>query len=78
MLEIDTEGARKSLTELLDRAHKGEQIIVKKHGVPYAAIIGLGQGQTERRQGLLPLGGTGSGLWGKAVSDTVEQHRQEW
>ena len=39
MLEIGAEAARKRLPELLDRAHAGEQTIVKKHGIPYAAIV---------------------------------------
>ncbi len=43
MVEIGAEAARKKLPELLERAHGGETSIIKKRGVPYAALVPLGQ-----------------------------------
>ena len=43
MLEIGAEAARRRLPELLDRAHAGESSIIKKRGIPYAALVPLEQ-----------------------------------
>jgi len=48
------------LPELLDRAHSGKPTIVKKRGVPYAAIVALDQHVITQREGLLSLRATGS------------------
>ncbi len=78
MLEIGAEEARRRLPELLDRANMGEQTIVKKRGVPYAAIVALDQRKSPKRVSLLALQATGKGLWGKDSAATVQQYRDEW
>ncbi|MES9901862.1 MAG: Prevent-host-death protein [Sedimenticola sp.] len=78
-MEIGAEAARKKLPELLERAHGGETSIIKKRGVPYAALVPLDQlidpGMSD---GLLSLLGTGRGLWGGDVSTTIHGYRDEW
>lgn len=78
MLEIGAEAARKRLPELLDRAHKGEQTIIKKRGIPYAAIVALDQRIVAKKEGLLSLKSTGIGLWGQDSNKTIDQYRNEW
>ena len=78
MLELGAEAARKRLPELLDRAHVGEQTIVKKRGIPYAAIVALDQRVIVRKEGLLSLKSTGKGLWSKNSSKKIDQYRNEW
>lgn len=79
MLEIGAEAARKRLPELLDRAHAGEVSIIKKRGVPYAALVPLDQRvEPNAGSGLLALVGTGSGLWGENVTDAIDEYRDEW
>ena len=78
MLEIGAEAARKRLPELLDRAHKGEQTIIKKRGIPYAAIVALDQRIVAKKEGLLSLKSTGRGLWGQDSNKTIDQYRDEW
>ncbi len=79
MLEIGAEAARKRLPELLDRAHAGETSIIKKRGVPYAALVPLDQRvDPEVGGGLLSLWSTGQGLWGPEVTETIRGYRDEW
>lgn len=78
MLEIGAEAARKRLPELLNRAHAGEQTIVKKRGVPYAAIVALDQRVVPKKEGVLSLRSTGRGLWGEDSKKTIDQYRDEW
>ncbi len=78
MLEIGAEAARRKLPELLNRAHAGEQTIIKKRGIPYAAIVALDQRKLPGREGLLNLRATGKGLWGKNSTATIDQYREEW
>lgn len=79
MLEIGAEAARKRLPELLERAHAGKPSIIKKRGVPYAALVPLDQRiDLSVSGGLLALLGTGSGLWGMDITETITEYRDEW
>ena len=79
MIEIGAEAARARLPELLDRAHEGETSIIKKRGVAYAALVPLDQRINKNTgAGLLSLLGTGSGLWGSNVTQTIREYRDEW
>ncbi|MBK5964125.1 hypothetical protein CCR95_08510 [Thiocystis minor] len=60
---IGSESARQRLPELLDRAHAGEQAIIKNHGLSYAALVPLDQRVDFQRVGLLALRGSRVGLW---------------
>ena len=76
------EQARAQLPTLMAQAHAGQSSIITKHGKPYAAIVPLAYlAQTRKRtskQGVLPLLGSGKGLWGKKPADTIAQLRDEW
>ncbi len=78
MIEVGAETARRKLPELLNRAYKGEQTIIKKRGVPYAAIVALDQRIVTKSEGLLALRATGKGLWGNDSSKKIAQYRDEW
>ena len=79
MRELGTEEARRRLPELLDRAHAGEASIIKKRGVPYAALVPLDRRLHEKRGvSLIDLIGSGAGLWGDDVARTIADYRDEW
>lgn len=79
MLEINAEAARRRLPELLDRAHEGEVSVIKKRGVPYAALVPFDQHKNHvKGPGLLALQGSGKGLWGDEVARTINEGRNEW
>ncbi len=78
-MEIGAEAARKRLPELLDRAQAGEVSIIKKRGVPYAALVPLDQRvEPLPGVGLLALKGTGVGLWGDDIKKSISEFRDEW
>ena len=67
MYEIDAEEARKKLPELLDWArNEGLVTIVRKRGVPYAAIVPLSHLKQDNVKCLTSLRGSGKGLYGDA------------
>lgn len=73
------EEARSTLPELLDAAEKGHPTIITRHGRPVAAITPIDVYERGTRQlSLLPLIGTGRGLWGRHSAATVGQLRDEW
>ena len=78
MLELGAENARRRLPELLERAHNGEQAIITKRGVPYAAIVPTDQRPEPAGETLLDLMGTGKGLWGDELGAWVDKLRDEW
>ncbi len=79
MLEIGAEVARKRFPELLDRAYAGEVSVIKKRGIPYAALVPLDQRMDDKSGiGLLALRGSGAGLWGDDVAQTIRALRDEW
>ena len=77
------EQARIQLPNIIANAHAGIRSIITKHGRPYAAIVPLQDVQksttdTELASGILALRGTGRGLWGAHVGQTVDELRDEW
>lgn len=75
------EEARNQLPNLLAEAESGRATLITRRGRPVAALIpmsayreGLGGGQ----QSLLPLVGSGHGLWSKNVAHTLQNLRDEW
>ena len=77
------EQARIQLPSIVADAHAGARCIITKHGKPYAAIVPLEDVQKSRAEadlasGLLALRGTGRGLWGAHVGQTVSALRDEW
>lgn len=73
------EEARSQLPDLLAAAEKGRSTIITRHGRPVAVLVPIdAYGSSVRQQPLLPLAGTGQGLWGKDSTRTVRKLREEW
>lgn len=73
------EEARNQLPDLLEAAERGQSTIITKHGRPVAALVPMEAFKaTARQQSLLPLKGSGRGLWGKDSTKTLRKLRAEW
>jgi prevent-host-death family protein len=73
------EEARNNLPELLDAAEQGRTTIITRRGKPVAALVPLARLETGHGQkSLLPLEGTGRGLWGKNSMKTIRALKDEW
>lgn len=77
------EQARIQLPTIVANAHAGVRSIITRHGKPYAAIVpiqDIKQASTDSdlTSGILALRGTGRGLWGANVGQTVSDLRDEW
>lgn len=73
------EEARNQLPELLDAAEKGRATIITRHGRPVAALVPMrSYNAAAPQQSLLPLAGTGRGLWGRNSITTLRKMRDEW
>jgi prevent-host-death family protein len=65
------EEARNELPDLLAAAEKGRATIITRHGRPVAALVPIGAYSAAVRQPpLLPLKGSGRGLWGGNSTET--------
>jgi prevent-host-death family protein len=73
------EEARNQLPDLLEAAEKGRSTIITRHGRPVAALVPFeAYGAAVRQQPLIPVAGTGRGLWGGKSSNTIRKLRDEW
>ena len=73
------EEARSQLPHLLEQAAAGKATVITRHGKPIAAIVPLDTyGGTGRQQSILPLAGSGRGLWGAKSATTLRKLRKEW
>ena len=73
------EEARSQLPRLLEQASAGKTTVITRHGKPIAAIMPLDTyGSSGRQQSILPLAGSGRGLWGKATTAATRRLRREW
>ncbi len=77
------EQARIQLPAIIANAHSGVASVITRHGKPYAAVVPLpdlekSQGALRASSGLLALRGTGQGLWGAKVGQTIAKLRGEW
>ena len=73
------EEARNQLPDLLAAAEEGRSTIITRHGRPVAALVPIeAYGSAGRQQPLLPLAGSGRGLWGKDSRRTLRKLRDEW
>jgi len=74
------EEARNQLPDLLAAAERGRSTVITKHGRPVAAIVPMEDFADigRRQQSLLPLRGSGRGLWGKDSVRTLRDLRDEW
>ena len=79
MVRKGAEEARSQLPDLLDAAEKGRSTIITRHGRPVAVLVPIeAQGAHARQQPLLPVGGSGRGLWGRDSTRTLRKLRDEW
>ena len=73
------EEARTQLPNLLDAAEPGETTIITRHGRPVAALVPIEACDAAvRQESLLPLAGSGRGLWGRNSTHTLRKLRDEW
>jgi prevent-host-death family protein len=73
------EEARSQLPSLLEAAERGQSTIITKRGKPVAALVPIGDYEkTEKQPSLLPLRGTGRGLWGADSTKFIRELRDEW
>jgi prevent-host-death family protein len=73
------EDARRELPTLLDAARDGASTIITRHGRPVAAIVPLDeQGRVTATRSLLPMAGSGRGLWGRNPQRSARRLRSEW
>jgi prevent-host-death family protein len=73
------EEARNQLPDLLEAAQKGRSTIITKHGRPVAALVPVDDPiRRSAQRSLLPLKGSGRGLWGRNSARTLRALRDEW
>ena len=75
------EEARNQLPDLLDDAEQGKTTIITRHGKPVAALVPLEayeKIEQKRQASLLPLIGSGKGLWGDDPARYIAELRDEW
>lgn len=73
------EEARNQLPDLLDAAEKGHTTLITRRGRPVAALLPLdAYAASGRQQPLVPVEGSGRGLWGKNCTRTIRNLRDEW
>ncbi len=58
MVKINVHAAKTQLSKLLERAHRGEELVICKDGKPYARLVPLAK-QEPRKGGWLGTGGIG-------------------
>lgn len=73
------EEARNQLPDLLDAAERGRSTVITKHGRPVAALVPMeAYDAAARQESLMPVAGSGPGLWGKNSARTVRKLCDEW
>ena len=73
------EDARNQLPDLLEAAENGHSTIITKHGRPVAALVPLdAYAEGSRQEPLIPMEGSGRGLWGEDSRRTLHDLRDEW
>jgi prevent-host-death family protein len=73
------EEARNQLPALLEAAENGRATIITKHGRAVAAIVPVEAYEASgRQQPLVPVEGSGRGLWGDDSTRTLRDLRDEW
>jgi prevent-host-death family protein len=71
--------ARRQLPALLKAAEQGQTTIITRHGRPVAALVPIAAyGIAVPQQPLLPVEGSGRGLWGRDSARTLRKLRDEW
>ena len=74
----DANQARRQLSTLLDAAERGQRTVITRNGRPLAALVPLGAADCRPLQrSLLPLSGTGRGLYGGDGATALREARDE-
>jgi prevent-host-death family protein len=73
------EEARSQLPSLLDAAEGGASTLITRRGRPVAVLAPVNglAGQCVQAS-LLPVRGSGQGLWGPDIAETLAAARSEW
>lgn len=73
------EEARNQLPDLLDAAEGGVSTLITRRGRP-VAVLAPAQGSAgySPQASLLPVRGSGQGLWGHDIAETLNAVRSEW
>jgi prevent-host-death family protein len=78
-LRKGAEAARNELPQLLIAAQQGRQTIITRHGRPVAILAPISeQPEASMQRSLLPLAGSGRGLYGRDSRATLRRLRDEW
>ena len=78
-LRRGAEEARNQLPELLTAAQNGRQTIITRHGKPIAILAPISNsGQANPQRSLLPLAGSGRGLYSRDSRALLRNLRDEW
>ena len=78
-LRRGAEEARNQLPELLTAAQRGRQTIITRHGRPVAVLAPISASvDANSQRSLLPLAGSGRGLYGRDSRTTLRDLRDEW
>ena len=74
------EESRNRLPDLLDATERGASTVITRRGRPVAALVPIEKFENapQKQLSLLPLRGTGRGLWGKDSRRTIRKMRDEW
>ena len=73
------EEARSQLPELLTAAQQGRQTIITRHGRPVAILVPVSASvEAQAQRSLLPLAGSGRGLYGRDSRVTLRRLKDEW
>lgn len=72
------EEARSQLPELLTAAQQGRHTIITRHGRPVAVLAPISPSAAQAQRSLLPLAGSGRGLYGRDSQSTLRRLRDEW
>lgn len=73
------EEVRSQLSELLTAAQQGRQTIITRHGRPVAVLAPVSAaGEAHAQRSLLPLAGSGRGLYGRNSQVTLRRLKDEW
>jgi prevent-host-death family protein len=73
------EEARAQLPALLLAAERGRQTIITRHGRPVAVLAPMSTGgERSAQRSIVPLAGTGRGLYGHDSRAALRKLRDEW
>ncbi|MBY0274475.1 type II toxin-antitoxin system Phd/YefM family antitoxin [Candidatus Binatia bacterium] len=78
MQQRGAEDARAQLPRLLADAEQGRSTIITRHGRSVAALVPASSAAGARQSPLVPLLGSGKGMWGRDVATAVRRLRDEW